>query len=360
MILLPIILFAALLNGQHNLEEKDKSKTYKNFDDQTGPIIANFNEIPGEKKVIIDTKRIAFNEFPDAFNPSLIKTPEGFILTFRYCPDPVFIHYVSYIGIALLNDHFEPISKPQLLNTRYINHYIPSQSEDARIFSYRGRLFLIFNDNPDTLCPEVFETRDMFIAELFYRSGEFDISLPLKLFCKEKEKQLWQKNWVPLVWNKNLLFGYSINPHEILQPNLLTGECYSVYKTNPPIDWNFGILRGSGPALLVDGEYLAFFHSGIPIPPELKELPDAWFYFMGAYTFTPDPPFTVTKMTPIPIFNDGFYIPEAKDKKVIFPGGFVDAGDFIYLAYGKDDKEIWIATLDKKTLKETLKPIPKK
>jgi predicted GH43/DUF377 family glycosyl hydrolase len=42
---------------------------------------------------------------------------------------------------------------------------------------------------------------------------------------------------------------------------------------------------------------------------------------------------------------------------VVFPGGFAVVGSLIYVAYGKDDREIWIATIDKDALKRSLKTI---
>ena len=80
-------------------------------------------------------------------------------------------------------------------------------------------------------------------------------------------------------------------------------------------------------------------------------------YYMGAYTFSPEPPFNIKKITTFPIIADGFYTPSDYDKRVIFPGGFVSDGEHIYIAYGKDDCEIWIATLDKEELKKNLKPV---
>lgn len=44
-------------------------------------------------------------------------------------------------------------------------------------------------------------------------------------------------------------------------------------------------------------------------------------------------------------------------KRVIFPSGFVVSGDVIYVSYGKDDLEIWIASIDKKRLQDCLVPV---
>jgi predicted GH43/DUF377 family glycosyl hydrolase len=309
------------------------------------------------ENVILSTHRIELENFPGAFNPSIFKVKEGYLLTFRYSPDPYYQYWISYIGIVLLNDSLEQISTPELLNTRPINSKTDSQAEDARIFQYKDRIFLIYNDNLIDPSPSIYQRRDMFLAELVKINGHFTLSSPLKLVYEEKyHTQFWQKNWTPFEWNGSLFLSYTINPHEILYPNFKTGKCYHLYETAPSIKWDFGTLRGSSPALLIDGEYLSFFHSGIITSLSPSDKP-GWHYFMGAYTFSSEPPFTITKMTPHPMMAPGFYAIPRSYKKVIFPGGFVDNGPLIYLAYSRDDCEVWIAKIDKMALKKALKPI---
>ncbi len=318
-----------------------------------------FEDLPDEK-IVVATTRFEFDQFPDAFNPSIIKVPQGFLLTFRYCPDRNENPWLAYVGVALLNDALEQISEPELLNTRQKNSKTPSQVEDARVFSYKGRLFLIYNDNIDLTSPMTWDRRDMFMAELTYVDNQFKLSSPLKLAYEAKyHTAMWQKNWVPFEWNNMLLMTYSINPHEILYPNLMNGSCYHCYDTWMDIDWKWGKLRGSTPPLLVDGEYLAFFHSGAVTSSRASWGWELWHYFMGAYTFSAEPPFKITKISPHPIVAEGFYTQSAREKRVIFPGGFAVSGPYIYMAYGKDDYEIWIATIDKDALKKSLVPIEK-
>ncbi len=308
--------------------------------------------------IVIAKKRIVLDAFADAWNPSLFKIDQGYVLSFRYTPDRFDELWLSHIGVVILDEEFQPISEPELLNTRGKNSKTPSQSEDARIFSYRGRIFLIYNDNIDVTGPKIWERRDMFMAELFHSGYHFSLSSPLKLTCEEKKLfRMCEKNWVPFEWNKTMMLGYTIDPHEVLYPNLTNGECYHCYESFPRIKWDYGTLRGGTPAMLVDGEYLSFFHSGIVIASPASFGQDLWHYFMGAYTFSAEPPFRIKKMTPTPIMSDGFYTESFLPKRVIFPGGFVDAGPHIYLAYGKDDCEIWIATIDKAALKKALVPV---
>lgn len=314
----------------------------------------DFSELDSLKHVVLATKQIKLSKFPGAFNPSLLKVDEGFLLSFRYQPERSKKSWISYIGLVLLNEKFEPISEPELLNTRLFSNKVPSQSEDARLFSFKKRIFLVYNDNMEVVVTSRFQRRDMYLGEVIRdKDNRFSLSTPLNLDYELKRvSQFWQKNWSPFEWDGKLLFSYTVNPHEVLYVNRLDGRCYHYYDTKISLDWKWGDIRGGTPAQLIsDNEYLAFFHSGVkgssPYAPLGKE---AWHYFAGAYLFSSTPPFHITRITPVPINGEGFYTSSDREKRVIFPGGFVVSGPLIYLAYGKDDEEVWVAILDKEAL----------
>ncbi|HEY2810259.1 MAG TPA: hypothetical protein VGJ00_02570 [Rhabdochlamydiaceae bacterium] len=308
--------------------------------------------------VVIATKQIYLEKFPDAHNPSIIKTDKGYLCCFRYQPNYYFYSWISYIGIVELDETFTPVSQPQLLKTRSKNNATPSQSEDARLFCYDGRRFLIYNDNIEESKPNYFNRRDIFIAELLYSNGHYFLSAPQKLIHEKKYNLQWQqKNWIPFEYKSMLLFIYTINPHEIIYPNFLNGTCYPYFQSEADIMWSWGQLRGSSAAVLDEDEYLVFFHSGVQITSKASFGLEMWHYFMGAYTFSAEPPFHITKISSIPIIAEGFYTGSNRPKRVIYPGGYVVAESKIYVAYGKDDCEMWIATLDKQSLKSSLKAV---
>lgn len=308
--------------------------------------------------LVLSTKRIVFEEFPDAFNPSIAKIDNGYLMAFRYTPNRWIHPGLSYIGLAPLDSSFNPTAKPQLLKVRLPYNKILSQAEDPRLFVYKERIFIIYNDNVEKRNPTPGDRRDMFIAEIFCENGNYTLSVPRKLIYEEKyAKQLWQKNWLPFEYNGMLLFIYSISPHEILSFNFTTGSCYKYDITDMEFSWDWGQLRGSTPPILEGEEYLAFFHSSIVTSSAASFGCEMYFYFMGAYTFSSTPPFQITKVSANPIMDNSFYTPSSYYKRVIFPGGCVIDDSLIYIAYGKDDAEIWIATLDKAALKRSLVPV---
>lgn len=310
-----------------------------------------------DERIVLSTKQIPLEKYPGAHNPSLYEWGDGYIMTFRYAPNPYYDPWVNYIGAVLLNENFDQVSEPELLDVRFENP-LQSQAEDARIFSYRGCLYVIYNDNTEIHRPWYRERRDMYVSELSFDGNHFSLARPVKLYYGEKYfAQFWQKNWTPFEWNNKILIAYSIHPHEIVYANLHNGECYNCYTTSSKFQWPWGTLRGSSPAIVLDGEYFSFFHSGHYLKSSVSSTHDRWHYFMGAYTFSKDPPFELKKISPKPLAGPGFYVDSYQEKRVILPGGFVVKGPLIYLSYGKDDSEVWIATLDKKALLESLKPV---
>lgn len=315
-----------------------------------------------DNSIVLSTKRIFFEEFPDAFNPSLIKTDMGYLMAFRYTPNRWIHPGLSYIVIVPLDASLTPTTKPQVLKVRPKYSKVFSQAEDPRLFIYKDRIFLIYNDNAEKRDPSPQDRRDMFIAELFHDKDKgYTLSAPRKLIYEEKyKKAIWQKNWLPFEYNGMMLFIYSITPHEIIYPNVVNGSCYKFDITDIESPWNWGNLRGSTPPIIDDGEYFSFFHSSIVTSSAASFGCEMYFYFMGAYTFSATPPFQITKISRTPILHDTFYTPSTFYKRVVFPGGCVIAGDLVHVAYGKDDCEIWIATLDKAALKRSLIPVTPK
>src|SRR5271154_2828326 len=81
-------------------------------------------------------------------------------------------------------------------------------------------------------------------------------------------------------------------------------------------------------------------------------------YVMGAYVFDANPPFEITHMSPEPIIAKNFYSGQSyktfRPVRVIFPGGFIFDKEYIWIAYGRQDHEIWLVKLQKESLLKSL------
>jgi predicted GH43/DUF377 family glycosyl hydrolase len=80
--------------------------------------------------------------------------------------------------------------------------------------------------------------------------------------------------------------------------------------------WAYGPIRGGTPPVLVNGEWLTFFHSSTPWTTEKRQ------YHMGAYTFENKPPFRITKITRAPLLTGSrFDVWYPNKPACIFPQG---------------------------------------
>lgn len=131
----------------------------------------------------------------------------------------------------------------------------------------------------------------------------------------------------------------------------------------PATYWDYGEMRGGTQAVKIDDNtFLTFFHSSRH-PPETGYVLKT--YVMGAYTFDSKPPFAIKTISTHPIVHDSMYtgpwsnLPESYYHMdyIIFPMGFLIKGDVIYLFYGKQDKEGWVAKINLPKLLASLKPV---
>jgi len=308
---------------------------------------------------VLETRRIEIPGFRYAFNPSIIQWKDYILMTFRAIPNPKY-SYSCVVGVQILDQDFHPIGEPQILETREKNSLVPPRGEDARLIYVGDTLYLIYSDN---LNQEISKDFRMVIAELVYENGLFSIRSPEQLIEYEgKRSNLREKNWVPFEYANSLCLAYSISPHLIFKPILGTGVCTTIARSSTPMPWNWGVIRGGTPAVLIEtGEYLAFFHSVKKMATANSNGVLMNHYFIGAYTFASQPPFTLLRKSPEPIVGPGFYSgiaykPYWSFTQCVFPAGQVLDGDSIWISYGRQDHEIWVAKLDKKKLLDSLIP----
>lgn len=127
---------------------------------------------------------------------------------------------------------------------------------------------------------------------------------------------------------------------------------------------NIIYLGGGAEALLVRGKYLTFFHSRLIVKDSSFES-----YFMGALTFTTTSPFTLETISQVPIYSNGWYdgawcsCGKRRVDYVIFPLSFIVEIDqatsieYIYVSYGKNDRESWIAKMSVDDLFKRMVPL---
>jgi predicted GH43/DUF377 family glycosyl hydrolase len=308
--------------------------------------------------LILEAKQIRFPEYPGAFNPSIIRWNGRLLLSFRIYN----LHTGSTNPFALvwLDENFNPISVPQVFELPYHNPVLPSKQQDPRLISVNGRLFIVYNNQQENVIHR--EMRRMFIVEMNYDGDKFIPGEPECLLNYEGQSEArFEKNWVPFEYNNELMLAYSLAPHRILRPLIGQGGCETVAISQSAFKWNWGVPRGGTQALLEGNYYLSFFHSSKDIPSVQSNGKKITHYVMGAYLFDSHPPFTIRAISPSPIVAKDFYRPPYyktwKPLRCVFPAGIVIDENYVWLAYGRQDHEIWIAKIDKKKLIDSLIPV---
>lgn len=299
------------------------------------------------KTSIVSSRQITIPGFPNAYNPSIISYKDGYLLSFRFIsrlPETEkskFRTDVSFVGVARLDKKFKAFEKSvQLLNIVSHSPKFSLTAEDGRLLRIGERIFLFFNDLPLSETPGQFA---MYFGEIVEEQGRFVLKEPAKLLNYPNAISI-EKNWSPFVSDGRLYVIYSDQPRVILEVDLNTGYCKEVSRTLMNWNWDLGIIRGGTPGYLVNDQFLTFFHSSFP-----AKLPKGRAYVMGAYTFDKDPPFSIGKITRLPIGELTYYT-ENNSPKIVFPGGMVFQDHLIHVAWGKGDKQIFITTFDREKL----------
>lgn len=318
-----------------------------------------------ESGMLLAVRNITIPGYPHAYNPSIVQGVDGFHLAFRFdirsSPLPYGRTFSSYIGMTALDKNFHPQGHVTVLDTA------SEFSEDPRCTYVGDDCYLLFNDSSEYSSTRDF--RSMRIAQIDLTRYKLKTLQNLDI-----QMQLVEKNWIPFAVSDEegakLFLSYTINPHKVFKLFNPAGSKLEHLSLNQlswidnPWEKEWGILRGGTPAILIDNEYLSFFHSRF-VDMETNLI---W-YVMGAYTFASSPPFELTSISAHPILFHGIYQTTVRNAassqlRCIYPSGIVLAKEgekeIIYVACGENDRAIKILTFDKKKLLDSLIPLNRK
>ncbi len=354
-----VLLPVALLSSSLDYENEDPNELHTIDSNLIWKTSSSADYVDLEKDpqdFILDVKKIEIESCHGAFNPSIIRWNDSLLFSFRI-RDPI-TNSTFNVGLTFLDEQFNPIGKNYTIQMRLPKRQYPSKVQDPRLIIHQGNLLMVYSNILD----EAKETRRMYVAQVHFDGSDFYVDSTEYLENYPCGNPLrWEKNWVPFIYEDTLLLAYSLVPHHILRPIWGTGQCITEASSIGMLQWSWGVLRGGTQAFLVDGEYLSFFHSSINMASVHSEGKVMQHYFMGAYTFSPKPPFGITRISKEPIVGKKFYVGPAhktwKPLRVVFPGGFVFDEKHIWVVYGRQDHELWVAKLDKKGLLNSLIPV---
>lgn len=282
-------------------------------------------------------------------------------MSFRIIPDRK-NSFNSEIGLLFLDEQFRPLTRPQLLQLRDEYAVSPCRAEDARLMVHGERLYVLYDDNTEAKVSK--GGFRVYFAEIAY-DGEHFIADSVECLdhFEGASRDTREKAWTPFIYEDTLLLAYKLDPLKVFRPFLDgSGRCKTVCNTNPPVPWKWGEIRGGTPAYKEGDVYLGFFHSSAPMMTVHSDYKKILHYFVGAYTFSAKPPFALQKISPEPIVGTNFYEgtrykPFWKPVRSVFPCGYISDEKSIWITYGRDDHEIWVAKLDKEKLLQSLVPM---
>ena len=263
------------------------------------------------------------------FNMTIIESGDGYLVAFRNN----WKH--SDIYAARLTKDFKPTGYWRKLELT--NGGASKGREDPRWFRIDGQLFINFVG----FCGSATHMQ-------YAKVNEDTLAVERIFWPVLYSQQRREKNWSAFEYQKDVWYVYSVNPHLILKAPIAEENCDPVvtqeYVTPFTGTWSGGTMRGGASPVLHNGNWLSFFH-GHTTQRDGRRL-----YGMGAYEFSPKPPFQILRYTPEPIaVADPEVTPDNVPVDVIFPGGAVLVGDQWAIAMGVADlwSEIRFYDVDK-------------
>lgn len=156
---------------------------------------------------------------------------------------------------------------------------------------------------------------------------------------------VFQKNWTFFGHGDKLFCVYKPYPQEVIQIDQATGEQTLVSvpsQADELVKWNYGEIRGGTPPVMVDGHYYSFFHSRLHHPDPERHAR----YYMGAYCFSGEPPFTPEMVTKTPLLVASEMEPAAPELPyTVFPCGAEIINDEWIVSMGVNDCRVALLKL---------------
>jgi len=253
------------------------------------------------------------------------------------------------IGMCLLDDNYQPVKESNTLLELHSDLKVATMQggksfprgfhvEDPRLFVFDNELYISYTDG--------------------YQMGQAKIN-PVTLQAEESfyldkpVKGRTEKNWIFFEHNGKLMAVYNTAPHVVFEMNGSKFE--QKYSTQFPNDWKWGEIRGGTSPVKTGKHFISFFHSANDI---LYKGMSGRQYFMGAYMFEAEPPFTPVAISKEPlitgeIINDS--IPRLSNKIfVVFPGGAIRKKDSWLVSFGYNDLECRMISVRDSVLQDNL------
>jgi tetratricopeptide (TPR) repeat protein len=204
--------------------------------------------------------------------------------------------------------------------------------EDARLFSFQNSLWFTCTNRDNTLdgVPQI----------SLCKLGE-DAQVESMIPLQGPDPYRCEKNWLPFIENGTFYTIYSYDPFIVYKPDIYTGECALEINYKPNHD--FSQFRGSaGPVKFGDG-YLILVH-------EVVFLPDFSRCYLHRFVELDRRFFVKGLSKPFVFLHQGVEFCPSMTLN--------HEGTHLVLAVGIEDNKAFLCTVDLKTVKSLLTPLP--
>lgn len=293
------------------------------------------------------------------------------------------------LAIVAVDAAHQPCGPFAVLSTPHPDRHRPT-AEDPRLFVHDEALYVVYSATP--VAKGAANQRRMYLGRLHIDDANVVPTASL-VWARQLDiendaivQTHWEKNWTPFSHDGAIHLLYRANPPLVLRldPNVLADieveamhalarpalhaalpherRVVAVQCLTPPDQQGVpevaGVWRGGTPAIFAPelGEYVTFFHTRVKADYGSGRGAKRY-YMMGFYTFAAEPPFAMRQYIEQPL-----QLPEAQGRapgttRIVFPGGIIDEPDRYVISFGREDRDVGVASFDKATLFGRLTPV---
>ena len=288
-------------------------------------------------------------------NPGFVRLLDGigWVVFTRYSAPPQ--PGAASLWAVRVDEDLRPVGGPTIL--------IPD-GMDARLVRMGDRV-LLFYAKLDRTADGQIAGSGMVLAEFDVTGDQWTLleafQMPIRPIQRDSGPDTlpnWEKNWVPFpIDDQRVGLIYAHNPWDVLVLQAAPGQprrLETVF-SSPPLQWEYGTIRGGTPPAAYDADHLiTFFHAS-------QTIGSSNVYSVGACVFQNRPPYAPVLTTAEPLLIAPYGMNATRfgwtfRGSVIFPLGCEPVEDGFRLLCGRDDGEIAVFTVQRAELVDRLTP----
>ena len=301
------------------------------------------------------------------FNPSIVEWRGSMLMYYRY--ERIGGDYNTDVAVVELDREWMPI--PETNRALRLSRWSPRVTtiDDPRAFLWKDRIWMAYPQGcviqTQTGWPWACSLALARFSQPHQHDGQWLPNYGRNINAASSTASIiaTEKNWSPFIHQDRLFLVYTINPLVIVEFNPTLDQSNEVHR-GPELGlsfWKHGFLGGGTPLLKRGDEYVGFFHS---FTNDFPHQPHARTYHMGFYAISAREPFRLSRMSRIPLMTASHN--NAEDLRdirstwrpnCIYPCGWLEKNDKVYISYGWQDCRCKIVEFSWDEIEENVIPV---